>query len=126
MFDLGRSFLDSVERRPTAIAVADGKLHKTYETWFNDIQSVARALEGFGLRKGDRLLVVMQNRWQMATLHWACQFSGIIVTPVNWRSTAQDLEFFIAIERKSAPLMSPVSAVVLASSLSERTAPEAI
>ncbi|GBO90419.1 AMP-binding protein [Marinobacter salsuginis] len=96
MFDLGRSFLASVERRPTAIAVADGKLHKTYETWFNDIQSVARALEGFGLRKGDRLLVVMQNRWQMATLHWACQFSGIIVTPVNWRSTAQDLEFFIA------------------------------
>lgn len=96
MFDLGRSFLASVERRPRANAVADGTLHKSYETWFNDIQSVARALEEFGLGKGDRLLVVMQNRWQMATLHWACQFSGIIVTPVNWRSTAQDLEFFIA------------------------------
>ncbi len=47
------------------------------------------------MSKGDRLLVIMQNRWQMATLHWACQFAGIIVTPVNWRSTAQDLEFFI-------------------------------
>lgn len=34
-----------------------------------------------GLAKGDRLLVVMQNRWQMATLHWACQFAGIVVTP---------------------------------------------
>lgn len=96
MFDLGRSFLASVERRPQAIAVADGTLHKSYETWYHDIQSVARALEGFGLSKGDRLLVVMQNRWQMATLHWACQFAGIIVTPVNWRSTAQDIEFFIA------------------------------
>lgn len=95
MFDLGRSFLASVERRPQATAIADGALHKSYETWFRDIQSVAHALEGFGLSKGDRLLVIMQNRWQMATLHWACQFAGIIVTPVNWRSTAQDLEFFI-------------------------------
>ena len=96
MFDLGRSFLASVERRPHATALADGPLHKSYETWFDDIQSVARALEQFGLGKGDRLLVVMQNRWQMATLHWACQFAGIIVVPVNWRSTAQDLEFFIS------------------------------
>ncbi|MCL1481451.1 MULTISPECIES: AMP-binding protein [unclassified Marinobacter] len=95
MFDLGRSFLAAVERRPWAIAIADGDIHKRYDTWFEDIQSVARALEGFGLRKGDRLLVVMQNRWQMATLHWACQFAGIIITPVNWRSTAQDLAFFI-------------------------------
>lgn len=95
MFDLGRSFLASVERRPQATAIADCHLHKSYEAWFADIQSVARALEGFGLGKGDRLLVVMQNRWQMATLHWACQFAGIIITPVNWRSTAQDLGFFI-------------------------------
>src|SRR5690554_7253955 len=57
MFDLGRSFLASVERRPQAIAVADGALHKSYETWYHDIQSVAKALEGFGLSKGDRLLV---------------------------------------------------------------------
>lgn len=96
MFDLGRSFLASVERRPQATAIADGTLRKSYETWFQDIQSVARCLEGFGLSKGDRLLVIMQNRWQMATLHWACQFAGIIVTPVNWRSTAQDLEFLIS------------------------------
>lgn len=97
MFDLGRSFLAAVERRPWAIAIADGDIHKRYDTWFEDIQSVARALEGFGLRKGDRLLVVMQNRWQMATLHWACQFAGIIITPVNWRSTAQDLAFLFRI-----------------------------
>jgi len=95
MFDLGRSFLASVERRPHAIAISDGELRKSYAEWFADIQSVARSLEELGLAKGDRLLVAMQNRWQMATLHWACQFAGIVITPVNWRSTARDLSYCI-------------------------------
>ena len=36
---------------------------------------------------------MLQNRWQAATVHWACQFAGIIVTPLNWRSTADELDF---------------------------------
>jgi 2-furoate---CoA ligase len=34
---------------------------------------------------------VLQNRWQAATIHWACQFAGIVVTPLNWRFTAPTL-----------------------------------
>ena len=95
MFDLGRSFLAAVERRPHAVAVSDGALKKTYEEWFVDIQSAAWGLQCLGLQRGDRLLVVMQNRWQMATLHWACQFAGIVMTPLNWRSTAEELGYCI-------------------------------
>ena len=73
MFDLGRSFLAATERRPLATAVSDGTVKKTYEQWFADIQCAAHGLESLGLSRGDRLLVAMQNRWQMATLHWACQ-----------------------------------------------------
>ena len=32
-----------------------------------------------------RLAVILQNRLEMASLHWACQVSGIVVTPLNWR-----------------------------------------
>ena len=95
MFDLGRSFLAAVERRPHAVAVSDGALKKTYEDWFVDIQSAAWGLQCLGLQRGDRLLVAMQNRWQMATLHWACQFTGIVMTPLNWRSTADELGYCI-------------------------------
>lgn len=95
MFDLGRSFLAAVERRPDAVAISDGALKKTYRQWFTDIQCAAHGLEGLGLKRGDRLLVAMQNRWQMATLHWACQFAGIVVVPVNWRSTADELAYCI-------------------------------
>lgn len=93
MFDLGRSFLATVERRPHTTAITDGDFRRTYAEWLDDIQSVARGLESLGLGRSDHLVVVMQNRWQMATLHWACQFAGIIITPINWRSTAREVQY---------------------------------
>ncbi|OLO11627.1 4-chlorobenzoate--CoA ligase [Chromohalobacter japonicus] len=95
MFDLGRGFLATVERRPHAVAISDGRTHKTYAQWYADIQSVAHHLRRLGLEKGDRLVISMHNRWQMATLYWACQFAGIIATPVNWRSTTLDIRYYL-------------------------------
>lgn len=95
MFDLGRSFLAAVERRPDDIAITQGAVKRSYSGWFDEIQHAAHGLEALGLGKGDRLLVAMQNRWQMATLHWACQFAGIIITPLNWRATAEELAYCI-------------------------------
>ncbi|MES1928875.1 AMP-dependent synthetase and ligase [Salinisphaera dokdonensis CL-ES53] len=96
MFDLGRTLLAAVERRPQAPAITDGAVRFTYHEWFEQTQAVANGLETLGLARGDRLLVVMQNRWQMAALHWACQFAGIIVTPLNWRSKAEEIDYCIA------------------------------
>ncbi|MBL7249578.1 AMP-binding protein [Alloalcanivorax sp. C16-2] len=93
MFDLGRSFLAAVERRPQATAISDGPQRLSYEAWFDTIQRAALGLQDLGLNKGDRLVAAMQNRWQMATLHWACQFAGIVMTPLNWRCTADDLQW---------------------------------
>ncbi len=93
MLDLGRSFLASVERAPRATAIVDGELRLNYDDWMSRIGSLAGGLTELGLRRGDHLLVVMQNRWQMATLHWACQFLGVIVTPLNWRAKPDEVEY---------------------------------
>jgi 2-furoate---CoA ligase len=94
MFDLGTSFLASVARDPNAIAIADGTLRLTYREWYGRISSVVAGLDALGLKPSDHLVTVLQNRWEAATLHWACQFAGIIVTPVNWRASANELDFF--------------------------------
>ena len=26
-------------------------------------------------------------------MHWACQLAGIIITPLNWRATADELDY---------------------------------
>lgn len=93
MLDLGRTFLQSVERSPDACAVVDGHLRLTYAEWLGRIGGVARGLADCGLRRGDHVLVVLQNRWEMATLHWACQFLGVVMTPLNWRAKADEIDY---------------------------------
>jgi 2-furoate---CoA ligase len=93
MLDLGRTFLQSVERRPEALAVVDGGLRLAFGEWAGRIGAVAAALTAAGLRRGDPLVTAMQNRWESATLHWACQFAGIVVTPINWRAKDDEIEY---------------------------------
>lgn len=95
MFDLGRSFLASVERSPQQTAVVDEGVRYTYGDWFERVQRAAHGLGELGCRRGDRLLVVMKNRWHMATLHWACQMAGIMITPLNWRSKPDEVDYCI-------------------------------
>lgn len=96
MFDLGRTFLQSVERRPHQLAIVDGDVRLTYSRWYERILCVSGGLAALGLGRGDHLVLVLQNRWEMATLHWACQFLGVIVTPVNWRSKGSELEYCVS------------------------------
>jgi 2-furoate---CoA ligase len=96
MLDLGLSFLGSVARDPNAPALVDGELRLTYRQWYRRISALVEGLDALGLGPGDHIVTVLQNRWEAATLHWACQFAGVIVTPVNWRSTAGELDFFLA------------------------------
>src|SRR6266699_6437953 len=93
MLDLGTSFLASVARDPEALAIVDGDVRLTYGAWYEKISALVAGFDGLGLRRGDHLVTVLQNRWEAATIHWACQFAGIIITPLNWRSTAEDLDF---------------------------------
>ncbi|WP_338615228.1 AMP-binding protein [Pigmentiphaga sp. CHJ604] len=93
MLDLGRTFLQSVERNPEAIAAVEGEIRLTYAEWLGQILRVAQGLDDLGLGHGDHLLVVLQNRLEMATLHWACQFLGVIVTPLNWRAKPEEIDY---------------------------------
>src|SRR5262249_49101241 len=87
VLDLGTSFLASVARDPDALAIVDGDVRLTYSAWYERISALVSGFDALGLEAGDHLVTVLQNRWQAATIHWACQFAGIIVTPLNWRFT---------------------------------------
>mgnify|MGYP001010739533 CR=1 FL=1 len=93
MLDLGRTFLQSVERSPRQVAIVDDGLRLSYGDWAGRIGAVQRGLAEAGLARGDHLLVVLQNRWEMATLHWACQFAGIVMTPLNWRAKPEEIDY---------------------------------
>ena len=93
MLDLGTSFLASVARDPDSPAIVDGETRLTYAEWLKTISSVVAGLDALGLRQGDHLVSILQNRWEAATLHWACQFAGLILTPLNWRVKADEIDY---------------------------------
>ena len=67
MFDLGRSFVASVERSANALAVVDGDRRLSYAEWYGEVCRVIDGLAALGLRKGDHLAVGLQNRLVIAT-----------------------------------------------------------
>ncbi|RZL41651.1 MAG: long-chain fatty acid--CoA ligase, partial [Variovorax sp.] len=72
MLDLGTTFLQSVERSPHALALVDEGVRLSYAQWHEHIAHAAAGLGRLGLARGDRLLSILQNRHEAATLHWAC------------------------------------------------------
>jgi 2-furoate---CoA ligase len=110
MLDLGTSFLASVARDPNALAVVDGGVRLTYAQWYRRISAVVAGFDWLGLKPGDHLVTALQNNWQAATIHWACQFTGIIITPLNWRSTGDELDYCLANAEARALVYEGVSA----------------
>ena len=110
MLDLGTSFVASVARDPNALAIVDDGLRLTYAQWYARISSLVAAFDRIGLRPGDHLLTVLQNCEAAATLHWASQLAGIVITPINWRAKEDELDFCIENSESCAVVYQDVSA----------------
>ncbi|MGB6758145.1 MAG: AMP-binding protein [Xanthobacteraceae bacterium] len=123
MLDLGQSFIGSVARDPDTLAIVDGALRLSYAQWYRRISAVVAGFDSLGLKPGDHLVTVLQNRFEAATLHWACQFAGVIITPVNWRSTAQELDFFLENAETKAVAYEDASAAAVAASVAAQKIP---
>ena len=123
MLDLGTSFLASVARDPDALAIVDGELRLTYDAWYRRISALVAGFDALGLQPGDHLVTLLQNRWEAATIHWACQFAGVIITPLNWRSSASELDFCLDDSEAKAIVYEEVSAEAVRSSSRAGTCP---
>src|SRR5438067_1290179 len=121
MLDLATSFLASVARDPEALAIVDGDVRLSYSAWYGKISGLVAGLDALGSKPGDHLVTVLQNRWEAATLHWACQFAGIIITPLNWRSTAEELDFCLQDAEAQAIVYEELSAAAVRSSRQAHT-----
>jgi 2-furoate---CoA ligase len=123
MLDLGLSFIASVARDPDAPAIVDGATRLTYAQWYRRISALVAGFDAIGLKTGDHLVTALQNRWEAATLHWACQFAGLVITPLNWRSTADELDFLLADADAAAVAYEDVSAPAIAASAAAQKLP---
>jgi 2-furoate---CoA ligase len=116
MLDLGNSFRASVERDPDALAIVDASVRLTYAQWYRATSALVAGFDELGLKPGDHLVTLLQNRWQAATIHWACQFAGIVITPVNWRAKADEIDYCVENSEATCVIFEDASAEAVHSS----------
>src|SRR3569623_911396 len=110
MLDLGTTFLAAVEREPGREAIVDGDVRLTYADYYKRISGLVASFDRLELKPGDHLVSALRNSWQAAVLHWACQFTGVILPPVNWRSKADDVNYAVQDSEARAIVFEDVSA----------------
>jgi 2-furoate---CoA ligase len=123
MFDLGRTLMASAERSPDALALVDGAVRLGYRDWLDRAVRLVGALDALGLQRGDHLVTALQNRWEAATLHWACQLAGVIITPLNWRAKGDEIDYCVADADARALVFQDVSADAVMESAAARALP---
>ena len=95
--------MDAAGQHPFAVAaahpdrvaaiMADGGPALTYGELADAVRRLAQVLFDHGLRPGDHLAVLLENRPEFFTTIWAGLSSGLYVTPVNWHLTADEAAF---------------------------------
>ena len=63
----------------------------TFAALRDRVDALATGLEGTGLGKGDRVLVIAQNSAAYFELYFACARQGIVPYPLNWRLSASEV-----------------------------------
>ena len=101
-------------RDEEALALVDGTRRISYGALLDEASRFAGALDELGLKAGDRLLMVMQNRWEMAVAYFATQLAGLVATPLNWRVEAAELSYFLEDSGAKAMLFEPVAEAAVA------------
>ncbi len=114
MFDIGRTLTAAAARDEDSLALVDGARRLTYGTLLNQASRCAAGLDDLGLKSGDHLLVIMQNRWEMVVAYFAAQLAGIVVTPINWRVEGAELSYFLQDSGAKALLYEPVAQAAVA------------
>jgi long-chain acyl-CoA synthetase len=83
-------FHDLVQLKGTFLVFDDGYRRREYT--YNDAGRAARGfaarLGGAGLSKGDKVVFWGENRPEWVVCYWGCLLAGIVVVPIDYRSSA--------------------------------------
>ncbi len=70
--------------------VGDGDLRLTYEQFFERCDRWSAALQGMGVKKGDRVAYIAPNTHEQLESFYAVPQTGAVLVPINFRLTAED------------------------------------
>jgi acyl-CoA synthetase (AMP-forming)/AMP-acid ligase II len=88
---VGEALASTAARRAGAVALEHGGRRWTFAELHAIAARLASALTGLGLRRGERICVLAENRAEYAFILYAAARTGLAVCPLNWRLPAAEL-----------------------------------
>src|SRR5437660_24653 len=73
--------------------VVDGDLRLTYEQFFDRCDRWSAALQGMGVKKGDRVAYIAPNTHEQLESFYAVPQIGAVLVPINYRLTPEDFVY---------------------------------
>lgn len=83
-------------------ALVDGAHRCTYSSLLGRVQRLAGAMLTKGIRKGDRVAIMLPNSHEFVEIYFATLATGAIATPVNFRFLAKEIRFLLEDSKASA------------------------
>jgi long-chain acyl-CoA synthetase len=102
------TILNIVTRRERHVFLIDAITNRgtTYGEFHRQACALAAVLRARGIRKGDRVAVMMPNSCELAVLYFACIYIGAVIVPVNPALSRADLQFILASSKPSLMIVS--------------------
>jgi len=89
----------SARRYPDKVAIIDGDVTLTFAEFEHHVDRAAAALQDNGFGVGDRVAVLAHNCWQYAVLAFATARAGVVLVPVNFMLTAEEICYILGHSR---------------------------
>jgi acyl-CoA synthetase (AMP-forming)/AMP-acid ligase II len=77
---------------PKSEALVDGKKRFTYEQFGARVSALANYLVTAGFGKGAVVAVLAPNCHELMEIYYACAVTGIVLNPINYRLSAEEVE----------------------------------
>jgi acyl-CoA synthetase (AMP-forming)/AMP-acid ligase II len=86
---------DGIARAGDRLALVQGSRALTYRTLGARVTRLAAGLAGLGLRRGDRIVLLMPNRPELVESLWAAFYGGFVAVPVNWHLHPDEVGYIV-------------------------------
>src|SRR5213595_673043 len=80
---------------PEREAVVDGDLRLSYEQFFDRCDAWSAALQGLGVKQGDRVAYIAPNTHAQLESFYAVPRIGAVLVPIHYRLIADDFAYLI-------------------------------
>jgi fatty-acyl-CoA synthase len=85
----------SARKYPTKTAIIDGDVVLSFAEFDHLVDRAAAALQDNGFGPGDRIALLAHNCWQYAVLAFATARAAVVLVPVNFMLTAEEIAFIL-------------------------------